>query len=70
MTCEPDIDVFRSHPCFPPCFVKGCSVPAITFPKDYSLDEGSIKLVQGMVGLYFYLPRNVDDTVSLFRVAV
>ena len=26
---------------------------AITFPKDYSLDERSIKLVQGMVGIYF-----------------
>lgn len=26
---------------------------AITFPKDYSLEERSIKLVQGIVGLYF-----------------
>ena len=26
---------------------------AITFPKDYSLEERSIKLVQGVVGLYF-----------------
>jgi len=31
----------------------GCSVTAITFPKDYSLEERSIKLVQGIVGLYF-----------------
>jgi hypothetical protein len=28
-------------------------VSAITFQKDYSLEERSIKLVQGMVGLYF-----------------
>ena len=26
---------------------------AVTFPKDYSLEERSIKLVQGMIGLYF-----------------
>jgi hypothetical protein len=26
---------------------------AITFPKDYSLEERSIKLVQGVIGLYF-----------------
>lgn len=31
---------------------------AITFPQDYSLDERSIKLVQGNVGLYFiYLEK-------------
>lgn len=29
------------------------SATAITFPQDYSLDEQSIKLVQGTVGLYF-----------------
>jgi len=28
-------------------------VTLITFPQDYSLDERSIKLVQGTVGLYF-----------------
>jgi hypothetical protein len=33
--------------------MKADSVTAITFPQDYSLDERSIKLVQGAVGLYF-----------------
>lgn len=33
--------------------MKADSVTAITFPQHYSLDERSIKLVQGAVGLYF-----------------
>ena len=31
----------------------------ITFPQDYTLDERSIKLVQGMVGLYFIRLENL-----------
>jgi hypothetical protein len=33
--------------------MKADSVTAITFPQYYSLDERSIKLVRGAVGLYF-----------------
>lgn len=33
--------------------MKADSVTAITFPQEYNLDERSIKLVQGAVGLYF-----------------
>ena len=33
--------------------MKAVYVTVITFPQDYSLDEHSIKLVQGVVGLYF-----------------
>ena len=33
--------------------VKADSVTAITFPQDHRLDQRSIKLVQGTVGLYF-----------------
>lgn len=32
---------------------------AITFPQDYSLDEASIKLLQGAVGLYFIRLTNL-----------
>lgn len=32
---------------------------AITFPQDYSLDEASIKLVRGAVGLYFIRLTNL-----------
>jgi hypothetical protein len=52
MTCAPDLMSSEVISRFPG-FVKGCSVTAITFPKDYTLEERSIKLVQGMVGLYF-----------------
>lgn len=33
---------------------------AITFPKDYGLEERSIKLVQGMVGLYFIYLKSLQ----------
>ena len=53
------LDFFGRHTARPKIPAKGNLVTAITFPQDYSLDEASIKLVRGAVGVYFIRLTNL-----------